>query len=187
MNETNLAEVYADEERSDVREGIWTPLNLQDLDWCLRRIAELEAEIAENNAVAAARIAEVKARTEKLNATAQRGVEFFENCARTFAEQNRELLLKGGKKKSRALPSGTVGWRKSGGRARKADEAALLEWARQQPVEKGFVRIAEEPAWDVIKTHVELTGEDVPGVEFEPEGEELQIKPSKAGTDNGNH
>jgi phage host-nuclease inhibitor protein Gam len=176
MNDANQADVYADEERAEVREG-WRIETLADADWALKRIGELEQEKAEVTAIEAERVAEIHVRAETLRERVDRGVRFFSAKLREFAETHRDELLKGGKAKSRALIHGSIGWRKKGGGPVVVDKVALERWAMTQPPETGFVRIKSEPAWDSIKQHISNTGEVVPGVELAEESEEFQVKP----------
>lgn len=154
----------------------WHIGDIESLDWALSRIADLQREIAENERVAEAAKIRIDSRTALLNARAVRGVEFFEGRIREYALLHRKDLLGGGKKKSRTLAHGSVGWRNRGGGFKCNDKDSLLAWARQQPVELGFVRLKEEADWSAIKAYCETSGEVPPGVDVEPEAEELQVK-----------
>lgn len=180
------ASSYEDEERPEVK-GEWRVANLVDLDWCLKRIGELELEKSDNEQMARVRIAEIQVRLEKLNARAQFGIGFFQGKIREYAEAHRDELITG-KKKSRAFIHGSIGWRKTGGAPVKVNPESLLEWARSQPIEKGFLRIREEPAWDTIKEHVKNTGEVPNGVDLEPEDEfgSFRVEPLIGGS-RGDH
>lgn len=169
-------ERYVDADDETVAEGYWRIEDLGGLDWALSRIADLEREQAENAEIVGAQIDRLRARLEKLNAQAERGLRFFRSQVAAYAEAHRAELLGGGKKKSRALPSGVIGWKKVPAKAVVTDEAALLEWARSQPVELELVRITEKPAWSDIKKQIEATGEVLPGTDYQPEGEALTIK-----------
>lgn len=176
-------EAYQDEENPSVGHA-WRIEGLDSADWALRRLGDLEQEIAENEAIAARRIEEIRIRTALLNERAMKGVAFFRARLTDYAERARSELLKGGKTKTRHLPSGSIAWRKKGGGLVKADAEALLAWAREQPIEAELVRIKEEPAWDAIKRRFETTGEVPPGCDVEPEREEISIKAVK-GASNG--
>lgn len=141
---------YVDEE---VPHG-WTISNLASADWALSRVADYEREIAENKQLLADGIARLKLKTDALNAKAEKSVAFFTWQLKRWATQNRPLLLKGGKKKSRPLLYGTIGWRASGGGFEVVDKDALLAWAQKQPVEFNLVRVTEEPAIQAIKDWV---------------------------------
>lgn len=176
MSEQAETATYVDEESDQVREG-WHVQTLEDADWCLRRIAELEAEAAENARVAETNILRIQARAVMLNDRSVRGVEFFTMRLREYAEAHRAELLRGGKKKSRTLVHGSIGWRKVGGTLKVSDPDELLAWAQAQPVELELVRITEAPAVAQIQKYFKATGEVPPGVEFVEETEEFQVKP----------
>lgn len=187
MNEAiPLIDQYQDEEDQRATDG-WHIQDIETLDWALSRMADLKREIAENESVMEAAIIRLRMRTAKLNERAARGVTFFEGRVREYAEIHRKDLLGGGKKKSRALPHGVVSWRKSGGGFKANDKEALLAWAQKQPVELGFIRFKEEPAWDVIKAHCEKTGEAPPGVDVEPESETFKVEPISMEAKSGTH
>jgi len=169
------ADVYEDAERPEVGPA-WQVRTLGDADWCLERMAALEREQRENTEAAEERIEMIRARNENLNARLARGVEFFRRRLQTFADAHRDELLMGGKKKSRALMHGSIGWRKAGGGLVVKDEAALLEWARKQPVEAEVLRVTEAPAIGAIKALFRTTGEVPPGADVEPERDEFQVK-----------
>jgi len=170
-------EAYLDEEREEAQTG-WRVENLIDADWCLKRIANLQREIAENEAIEAAHIQRLKLRTLALNERVARGVRFFTGAIQAYAEQHRPELCPG-KKKSRALAHGSIGWRKVGGGLTVTDQAKLLEWAKAKSPEGGLVRVKEEPALALIKTVFETTGEVPDGTEPNPERDEFQVKPLK--------
>lgn len=177
---------YLDEESEDVRPG-WRIGSIDEADWALKRIADLKAEISENEAVIQAHIARLKVRLENLNSRAANGIGFFESRLREYAEANRGELLKGGKKKSRTLPHGSIGWRKKGGGFEVKDPVALLAWAQTQPVEMGLVRIKEEPAIAQIKAYVEKSGELPPGTDLKEETEEFSVKTTEVSDGDGKH
>jgi phage host-nuclease inhibitor protein Gam len=154
----------------------WKVQGLDTLDWAMRRLAESRRFIQENDAVAAAAIARIKAKTEKLNASAAHDAAFFEGVIEEYVRANRKTLIGISSKKSRSFPHGTVSFRKTGGRPVIGDKEALLAWAMSQPVEANCVRMKVEVAWDVVKASVEKTGEIPPGVDIEPESETFKIE-----------
>lgn len=170
------AEPYVDDEQPGVT-APWRPQTLEDADWCLKRLMDLQAELGENNALLEANIVRLRARTNLLNRRLERGLAFFESVLRDYAENHRGELLKGGKRKTRNLLHGSLGWRKKGGALEILDKDALLEWARGQPVESGFLRFREEVAISEVKKHAKETGEEPPGTVISPEYDEFVIKP----------
>lgn len=169
-------------EVDDVDEG-WSIRDLETADWALLRLADLEREVEENTRVTNVHISKLQQRCQALNQTVIRRTEFFRQALAAFAQTHRAALLGSGKKKSRALLHGTLGWRKTGGGLTVTDKEALLEWARAQPVELELVRVKEEPALPEIKRHFASTGELPPGTETSPEVEEFVVKASLGGAD----
>lgn len=175
-----VADDYVDDERPEVQ-GRWAIENLDAADWALRRLADLQREKAENEAIARRRIEEIQMRLATLNKRAERGIAYFEAKLTEWAKANRAELIPG-KKKTRDLPSGSISFRKKGGGLVVVDEAALLKWAEEQGLEKGLVRIKVEPALSEIKKQLG-EGEVPPGMDVEPEREEVVVKTVKRGED----
>lgn len=168
--------IYVDEQDPSVTGLGWTIDTLETLDWALSRVADLESEISENEAVAARAHAAVDMKTAQLNARAMRGAAFFRQQIAAYAQAHREELLKGGKKKSRNLLHGVVGWRSSGGGLEVTDREALLAWAKNQPAELGLLRVKLEPDLVAIKAHAKAHNLIPPGMQEKPEAEELKIE-----------
>jgi phage host-nuclease inhibitor protein Gam len=158
-----------------------------ELDWAMARLAALRKERADNEAAADLAIWNIKLRLAKLNASVDRGIAFFASHIEAYCRQNRRELLGGGKRQARTFLHGIVRWRKSGGAPLMHDKAAVLAWAQTQPLEAGFLRIKEEPAWDAIKEHCKKTGELPPGVEMAPESEEFEIETKELNDGSAKH
>ncbi len=121
---------YQDDEAPEVRSGQWAAKTVDDLEFCLRRLGELEREISENEERAAAQHERIDRRLAQLNDKLAKGAAFFRSHAAVFAENHRGDLLSG-KSKTRNLLYGRVAWRKSGGGLVVVDEKALLVWAHR--------------------------------------------------------
>ena len=167
---------YQDETDPTVR-GPWEIENLGSLAWALERMGDLMAEAEENEALKLQAVARLEARVGQLNARAKAGLAFFESRIRSYMASHRDELLKGGKKKSRALPAGTVGWRSKGGRLTVRDEAAALAWAKEQPVEADFVRVKFELNRKALAELFKTTGEVPAGCDVEPEEDVPYVDP----------
>lgn len=154
----------------------WAPKDLVDLDWALSRIADAERQQAELRRVAEEVIARARLKAEILSERLEKEAAYFRSRVATYAETHRAELLGNGKRRSRTLLHGTIGWRKTGGGLEVTDREALLDWARAQPVELGCLRIKEEPALTEIKKHCATTGEVPPGCDVSPDAEEFTIK-----------
>ena len=168
---------YVDEENEQVKEGgPWHIENLSSLDWALKRLGELEAEVLANESLTHDRIAELEQRCLRLNARAAAGMRFFRGAIEAYARSHRTQLLGSSNRKTRALIHGTVGWRKRPASLEVLDKSALLGWAIRQPVELGLVRMKEEPCMSEVKAYAEETGTIPPGCAPVPETDELQVR-----------
>jgi phage host-nuclease inhibitor protein Gam len=171
------SEQYMDEERPEVRTGHWNgPQSLEELDWVLMRIAEIQAEVEENKRLLRAAIAHAESRIERLNERAEHGVAFLTGHAKLYLRQHRDEILKHGKKKSRTLVYGTVGFRSRGDRLAVMDENALAAWAQDQGLVE-LVRIKVEPDIRAIRDYAEEKGIIPPGMAEQPQVDEPYIKP----------
>ena len=177
-----LVAPYVDEENEQAAEGRWEIDSLSSLDWALMRLAALERQVSANEELAAERIRDIERRTLRLNAKLTDGLRFFRAAIARYAEGHREELLGGGRKKTRELIHGSVGWRKRPAGLEVKDAAALLSWAQQQPVETGVLRIKEEVALAEVKK-LAKGGEVPPGCALLPESEELCIKTAELQTE----
>lgn len=172
---------YQDETDPTVRDG-WQIDSLGSLEWAMSRIADLEAERDEVQAATIDAVHRIEARGAALAEKAERGVTFFRGQVLRYIEAHRHELLKGGKKKSRGLLYGAIGWRSSGGRLRVQDKDALTVWVSAQPLESGLYRLKVEPDMKAIQEYAKRTGEVPPGTEFEPEHETAFVTAIQPGT-----
>jgi phage host-nuclease inhibitor protein Gam len=168
------ADPYVDEQDPAVG-GAWSISDLGSADWALARLSECEAEAAEIDRQADAAIERIRKRADALKEKAARGEAFFRAKLLLFAETHRDVLLTG-KKKSRELVHGRIGWRKKGERLVVQDREALLSWLAAQPVESGLYRVKIEPEMRALSERLKGCGEVPPGCEVEPETETVEIK-----------
>jgi phage host-nuclease inhibitor protein Gam len=178
--ETPAIEQYQDERDPSVGPD-WRVTDISGADWALARVAEMELEIEANEELGARAITQIEERVRKMNDQAMRGVTFFRARIEEFARANREALLGGGKKKSRKLVHGSIGWRSSPAGLKVEDEAKLLAWAQAQPVELGLVRIKEEPNIAGIKAYAAANKVIPPGMAEAVVEEKLEIKAQPVG------
>ncbi len=146
------------------------------LAWAVERLGEAQAEIAENEALKVQAIARIEARVAKLNETVRAAAARLEDHVRAYMTMHRDELVRG-KKKSRSFPSGTVGWRMKPARLVVVDEAALLAWAKSQPVEEDLVRVKYEVNKKALDVAFASTGEVPPGCNVQSEEETPYVKP----------
>lgn len=168
-------EAYRDDEDAAVSSlSGWRIQSLEGVEFALRRLGELRREAKQNEGLLKSLIAGLKLRHTTLNAKVQRGINFFEGHLRLYAEANRSALLGTGKKKSRDLHHGSIGWRTKGQSIEVKDEAAFLAWCKRLGPE--FVRTKEEPVLAAVKEHVAETGEVPEGAEVVAAVDEFQVK-----------
>lgn len=165
---------YEDPADPEVR-GPWQIENVTSADWALKRKGECESEIAEVEEMRKAAIAEINRRAEALKAQAQRGVSFFEFKLLDWMERKRKEIVHG-KKKSRTLLHGVVGWRAKPERLEVVDATELEAWLRAQPIESGLARWKVEPEMRAIQERYATTGEIPPGCIVKAERDEPYTK-----------
>lgn len=164
-----------DDSNPEVRGLAFRVENLQTADWCLRRIAECEAEAAAIDEQYAAAVAALTERRDALKAKAARGAGFFRFKLTEYAERERGSLLKG-KKKSHDFLHGRIAFRSKAERLEVVDRAALAEWLSMQPVEEGLYRVRVEPEMRALQERFRATGEVFPGCEVKPAEETISIE-----------
>lgn len=168
---------YEDAERPEVRGPHWQIETLADADFALRRQGECLAEAAEVDAMERAAIAQIRARADKIRKAAMVGAGFFEAKVLAWMERNRDGIVKG-KKKSRSLLHGTVGWRSSTERLAVEDEAAVEEWLRMLPRDSPLARWKVEPAMQAINEEFKTAGIVPPGFKVVPSEDTPYVKPA---------
>lgn len=177
MTTEAIEPVYVDEERPDVRAGgPWKIETVTSLDWAMSRLCALQLELADLAEQERARVAAIEERAHLLAQKAERGVAFFESMISEYAHRNRDTLLGGGRKKSREVLSGTVGWRTKPGRLVVLDKEALGAWLERQAPDAGLYRIRLDPDLAALKAHYEATGTIPPGTEWQDETETFFVK-----------
>lgn len=172
---------YTDETDPTVRDG-WAIQDIGSLEWAMSRVADLEAEARENKEALAAAHAALDRRAAMLQEKVQKGIAFFRGAVLSYMEEHRNELLKGGKKKSRTMLYGTVGWRAAGGRLKVVDKDALAGWLSVQPVELGLYRVKVEPEMAALQAYCRDRNMVPPGTELEMPHETAFVKAISPGT-----
>ena len=172
---------YVDDERPEVR-GPWTPKDIADVDWALRRLAEAEDDAAQIHAQAGTAIAAVRAREAELVARVSAGGAYFRERLLTWARVNPDAVCRGAKK-SRDMLHGRVGFRARAGKLEIADKDALEVWLLAQPPDLGLYRIKAAPNMAEIQALYERTHQVPPGMTYVPEADEPYVKPVSLGTE----
>jgi ssDNA-binding Zn-finger/Zn-ribbon topoisomerase 1 len=160
---------YTDEEDERVSDG-WSIATLADADWALKRLGDLKAEIASHQEIHERNVARLKLRLEHLVAKAERGVAFFEGQLKAFAESNKDKLLTG-RKKSRELQHGVLGFRAPRGGLQLTDPDKFVRWAEENKLEQLLRKTLAPAMAEVQKFHTE-TGMVPPGTEVKPTTED---------------
>lgn len=172
---------YVDEERPDVRLG-WRIGELTEADWAFQRMQELEAQIAAVEKQKEAAIARIEKRAAELEEKAARGIAFFKEHLSEFGEREKRQLLTG-KRKSRDLVHGVIGWRakNKGGKLRWVDEDLTIAWAKSRPVEEGLYRVKYELEKTAIEKVARAENIIPPGCELLTETDEIYVKTTGEG------
>ena len=165
-------------EISETHEG-WRIDGLSSLDWALGKLGAAEAELAALVELRNRAVNRLDAQVKLAGSAARHAVEYFTAQVAVYCGAHREELLTG-KKKSRALPCGTVGWRAKGGRLQVVDEDAVAAWATAQAV-AGIVTMRPVIDKAALTKHLDATGEVPPGCTLEDATDELYIKPAEIG------
>jgi phage host-nuclease inhibitor protein Gam len=175
---SDLAVVESD--AIETTEAGWSIGSLSELEWAMERLAALQKKYAENEALARQALERFQREcVDPIQHPLESAAARMEQAILAYMAEHRAELLAGGKKKSRDLLGGTVGWRKVGQNLVVTDEEACLEWARAQG-NPDLLRVKVEVSKPALKAHLDATGEVPDGCEIEPEGEVAFVKPAPA-------
>lgn len=141
--------------------------NIDKADWAMGKIKLERAKMAQNEELARARIEQLEVWLAKKNEASENTIAFFENKLIPFVEEQ----IKGSKKKSINLPSGTVGFKKTTKTTK--DDRAVLDFVRANYGE--YVKLEEKldltgfkKTCTIENGHlITADGEVVPGYEVE--------------------
>jgi len=169
------AAAYEDDERPEVK-GPWRIQSLADLDWALERLGALEAERVSVIAQGEAACKRIWDRADVLTERLGRGAAFFEAKIEEYAQGNKDALLGGGKRKSRDVLFGRVGWREHPGHIHVTDEAALKKWLAAQENESLY-RTKIVPKMFELNQLYDADGTIPPGCEYKAAEDVFYIDP----------
>jgi phage host-nuclease inhibitor protein Gam len=165
---------YEDEERPEVK-GPWRVENLSDLDWALRRLAQLEAEADAIRDLSDAELGRIGSRADSLAAKFNRGVAFFEAKIEEYAHSHKKQLLTG-TARSRDFLHGRLGWRVCPGHLVVSNKEALAKWLASQEDETLYrKRIA--PDMDALNALHDRDGTVPPGCEYKQAEDVFYVTP----------
>lgn len=165
---------YEDEERPEVK-GPWRVESVTDLDWAMRRMAQLAAEHRSIWLQAAAESDCIAQRVTKLTAKLQHGIAFFEAKIAEYALGRKDKLLTG-QRKSRDMLHGRIGWRQQPGRLTVTDPVALATWLAAQEDETLY-RKKIQPEMAALNALHAKDGTVPPGCEYQPAQDEFYTDP----------
>lgn len=155
------------------------PLSDPELDatasLVLREIAETEADLERHDQALQAEIAMLRARYERLTARARARSVRLHGVAMEIARR-----MDFGKKKSRAVGYGVIGFRTKPEHLSIEDDAAALAWARTHAPELVEIRTVEKLPQKKLAGYFAATGDLPPGCAWVPAIEEFYVKPDTA-------
>jgi phage host-nuclease inhibitor protein Gam len=175
----------------------WTITNRDGLERALKRMGELQAELAQKAESYAKERAQLDERFSAICKPLGGLLEGYRQRAEVYAAEHREELLGSGKRKTWDGMNGSIsfrdresdGWRLMEG---VENRRALVEWAQKRerpPQAPPLVRPGEpQPDLDEIKAYLFALGrwaggaiDNPPGLEFVPRGTTISVKPAKRG------
>lgn len=186
MADDELVPEYVDEEDPTVRSGgPWRIETVTHLDWAMSRLAALQLELADLADQERVRVEAIEQRAAFLAEKVNGGVSFFEAKIAEYAHSHRGTLLGGGKKKSREVLHGVVGWRDSPGPGKLVvtDAEALDAWLQTKSPDSGLYRVKLEPEMDALKALHEAEKVVPPGCEWVPKSETFFVRAAPLMTD----
>lgn len=132
--------------------------NMAKADWCLRKLAKIETQDAEDTALAEAEIERIQTWLKERKEARQSDREYFTGHLTRYHAQ---VMAEDAKAKSIKLPHGVLKSRTT--TVVDYDDKTVIAWAKQQGRPE-FIRIKEELAKTAVKDAVVKDGESIPGV-----------------------
>ena len=142
------------------------------LDWLLEKRGKQEAEIAKNNAIAERRLLQIEDWRQGENGKIERAMSWTDYQIRELLPDADEMQNQYGKR-SRILPFGTVGYRKTPPKVEIFDEAKALEWAR---IHKVDIKVRESVSKTDLKKAIQNTQDPPDGFGLIPGSEEFFVR-----------
>lgn len=145
----------------------------------IARIGELQRAMLLEETALAETIAAAKDKTAAAVAALQAEEDRLVRGLQLWAEANRSALTEGGKRKTVALPAGTIAWRLAPPAVRLTRPADVLQYLVEQGREE-FLRRKVEIDKAAMLSMPEAAAE-IPGVTIASSGEEFVIEPGAQG------
>jgi phage host-nuclease inhibitor protein Gam len=161
-----LGEETAPEDRLPPVEESFHVADEKSANWVIRHIADARARAVKAQEWAAREVAQ-----------AEREESWFLGRFGAELEAFTRSSLDGGKKKSLALPAGTIGFRKTPEKLVITDEAKCLEWARKNaPASVVVVPASERLSKSDLNLAVKANGVIPDGADIEPAVEKFYVR-----------
>ncbi len=175
--EPSFLDLLDEDERQRAEElGRDTPTDIEvRLDWLLERIVKRQRQIKRNNGVAEKRALMIEDWRRGENMKLESAIGWFESEVRSLLPPDSKEFEREYGKKSRNLPSGTVGWRRQPDRIEIYDENKLLAWAKLLDLP---ITVKESVSKFEVRKAMDA-GAEPDGVDLIKGLDELYIKPTQ--------
>ena len=151
--------IDSDESAQQVQSETFTVDSIEKAGWCMRKLARLASEDAEDAAVAQREIDRINTWLEARTSPRARSREFFEGL---LMDYHNRLLRDDPKAKTVKLPHGVLKSR-TVSETFEYDAESLIAWAKSSGRTE-FIRTNEEVVKDEVKRAIKSDGEKIPGV-----------------------
>jgi|SRR5690625_1217331 len=167
------------DEQEQVQDNSFVVDDENKANWALRKIKQMNDQIADNNALAQAEIDKIERWQNEVNEQAQSSIDYFQSLLAEYAIKKRE---EDPKFKSLKLPNGRIGFRKSQDKW-VYDNDKLIESLEKAEL-KDFIRVKKEPSKKDIKKAFEVvdgkvvnpdTGEVIEGITVENQADKFNV------------
>ncbi len=176
-HEPSFLDLLDEDERQRAEElGRETPTDIEvRLDWLLERIVKRQRQIKRNNSVAERRALMIEDWRRGENMKLENAIQWFESEVRALLPPDSKEFEREFGKKSRNLPSGTVGWRRQPDRIEVFSEEKALAWAKAMGLP---IKVKETVSKTELKKAMDA-GAEPDGVDLIKGLDELYIKPTQ--------
>jgi len=142
------------------------------LDWLLERIAKRRKQVAENDAVAKARLLQIEDWRQGENLKLERSIEWFQSQLRQLVPIDAQAFEASYGQRTRRLPFGTFGYKKHPPKVEITDEERALAWAKANGCE---IKVKETVSKTALRAELEA-GKVGDGFELITSYDEFYIK-----------
>lgn len=143
------------------------------LDWLLEKITEHKEAMRQNDVIAEGRRVQIEDWRQGENAKHERAISWLEYQIREIVPPDVESFERAYKQKSRSLPFGVVGFRKSPSKIEVFDEERTLAWAK---LHKLPIKIKESYSKADLKKAIQTTTDPPDGFQVVPGMSEFFVR-----------